>query len=152
MCIRDSVYMDEQFPGAWRIYKINVDGTGLTPITDDDTDVGHDLGYDDTDPFELPDGRIGFSSTRWLTWAAYNVVRGSNIFLVDPDGSNLRRVTSERSGADRGVVEPFTGKIIFGRWWLNQRLPYNEWDDQPQGDKGWKHHNGLTIDLSLIHI
>jgi len=138
-------YLDEQFPGGWRIYRIGADGTGLEQLTDDDHDVAHDLGYDDTDPFELPDGRIGFSSTRWLTWAAYNLVRGSNIFLVDPDGTNLRRVTSERSGADRGIVEPATGMIVFGRWWRNPRFPYDAWDDQAQG-AGWSHHEGLTIE------
>lgn len=138
-------YTDEQFPGGWRIFKIKTDGTGLEQLTDDSVDVGHDDGYDDTDPFELPDGRIGFSSTRWLTWAAYNLTRGSNIFLIDPDGSNMRRVTSERSGADRGVVEPSTGMIVFGRWWRNPRFPYDPWDDQSQGANGWKHHDGLTI-------
>jgi hypothetical protein len=139
------VYIDEQFPNGWRIYRIGIDGSGLEQITDDNADVRHDDGYDDTDPFELPDGRIGFSSTRWHTWAAYNLVRGSNIFLVDPDGTNMRRVTSERSGADRGAVEPSTGRIVFGRWWRNPRFPYNEWDDQPKGDGGWEHHEGLTV-------
>lgn len=58
-------------PGAWRLYVIKVDGTGLRQITASDQQLdmqqfgaaaaGLDS-YDDTDPAWLPDGRIVFSS------------------------------------------------------------------------------------------
>jgi hypothetical protein len=55
--------------GAWRIYKINVNGTGLTQLTFTDLVIDNtrfnppgekynDFStYDDTDPVWLPDGR-----------------------------------------------------------------------------------------------
>ena len=62
--------------GAWRIYKINVNGTGLTQLTFTDIVINsaqfnlpgftnNDLSlYDDIDPVWMPDGRICFSSSR----------------------------------------------------------------------------------------
>ncbi|MBL0052728.1 MAG: PD40 domain-containing protein [Bacteroidetes bacterium] len=63
--------------GAWRIYKINKDGTGLTQLTFTDIQsivrnstlpvlLLNDFSlYDDIDPIWLPDGRICFVSTRY---------------------------------------------------------------------------------------
>ena len=57
-------------PGAWRLYRINVDGSGLQQITlsNQSLDLSQFGGaagplqpYDDTDPVWLPDGRIAFS-------------------------------------------------------------------------------------------
>src|SRR5690606_10019218 len=66
--------------GAWRLYIINVDGSGLRQLTRSDRgDFGGDFSgfnrYDDTDPAWLPDGRIVFSSTRWPAFAQYSGVR-----------------------------------------------------------------------------
>ena len=56
-------------PGAWRIYVINVDGTGLRQVTLSDRNISlaqfgsvasNFTNYDDTDPVWLPDGRIVF--------------------------------------------------------------------------------------------
>ena len=114
-------------PGAWRIYTINVDGTGLRQVTftpppldlsqfDFDSDFNQ---ADDTDPNWLPDGRIVFSSTRWPAVAQYRDPRTTNLYVVNADGSHLHRITAERNGADRPLVDPQTGKILYSRWWMN---------------------------------
>ena len=37
--------------------------------------------------------------------------------MVDVDGGNLQRITTERFGADTPTVEPTTGRIVYSRWW-----------------------------------
>ena len=123
-------------PGGWRLYVINVDGSGLRQLTFSDQDdlnlsqfgdiAGQFRRYDDTDPVWLPDGRIVFSSTRWPSLAMYGAARTSNLFVVKADGSDLHRITSERNGADRPQVDPLTGRIVYSRWWRNFRLPAND--------------------------
>lgn len=142
-------------PGAWRIYTINVDGSGLRQITSAETALdlsrfggaaGGLAAYDDTDPVWLPDGRIVFSSTRWRAYAHYSGVRASNLFVVNADGSQLHRITSERNGADRPLIDPRTGKIVYARWWRNHRFPVNSLATIPDPAGGYIQRDGLTAD------
>lgn len=153
---------------AWRLYTINVDGTGLKQLTglkdipgsDQALDLsqfnllaqGSLAGYDDTDPVWLPDGRICFSSTRFPTLAMYNATRTSNLYVVNEDGTDLHRITAEKNGADRPVVDPITGKIVFARWWRNFYWPYDGMESVPsdQYPQGWRYHNGMTSDLYSV--
>ncbi len=146
-------------PNAWRLYSIRADGTGLRQITTSDKQP--DLsqfggaaqglaGYDDTDPAWLPDGRIVFSSTRWPSFGQYSGVRTTNLFVVHADGTDMRRITSERNGADRPLVDPQTGKIVYARWWRNHRFPLD--DQQTVNEQGvLTQQNGLSArrDLQL---
>lgn len=118
-------------PGAWRLYVINVDGSGLRQLTFSDQNINLSQfkglanqfsRYDDTDPVWLPDGRVAFSSTRWPSFGMYGAARTSNLYVVNADGSELHRITSERNGADRPIVDPLTGKIVYSRWWRNLRV------------------------------
>lgn len=122
-------------PGAWRIYTINVDGTGLQQVTSSSQDTldlsqfgdiaGQFRKYDDTDPVWLPDGRIVFSSTRWPSHGMYGAARTSNLYVINADGAALHRITAERNGADRPLIDPITGKIVYTRWWRNFRFGTN---------------------------
>jgi Tol biopolymer transport system component len=122
-------------PGAWRIYTIGVDGTDLRQLTFSDRDL--DLtqfgamakvfeAYDDTDPVWLPDGRIVFASTRWPAFGQYGGARTTNLFVMDADGRQMHRITSERNGAERPLIDPLTGQIVYTRWWRNFRVPTND--------------------------
>ncbi|MBM3395543.1 MAG: hypothetical protein FJY37_13095, partial [Betaproteobacteria bacterium] len=144
--------------GAWRLYVINADGTGLrqVPIPEQTIPVSYFVPgasgtwrYDDTYPCWLPDGRIVFSSTRWLTFGQYSGMVGSNLFVVNADGSNLHRITSERSGADRPLVDPLTGRIVFARWWRNYRFPTDLLDTVRTTD-GYARHLGLTTQFDPV--
>ena len=145
-------------PGAWRIYSINVDGSGLKQVTLSDRDnldlsqfgdvASHFKEYDDTDPAWLPDGRIVFSSTRWPSHGMYSAARTSNLYVVNADGNNLHRITAERNGADRPLIDPVTGKIVYSRWWRNLRTATNSMATTPDPAGGYQMHNGL---LSLNH-
>lgn len=145
-------------PGAWRIYTINVDGTGLKQVTPDtDNRALSQFGdiakqfkkFDDTDPAWLPDGRIVFSSTRWPAYAHYSAARTSNLHVINADGSDMHRITSERNGADRPMVDPITGQIVYFRWWRNHRFAVNSMStitdtSSPRG--GYVQRDGLTRD------
>lgn len=143
-------------PGAWRLYSIGVDGSNLHQVTFSDQHL--DLSqfglfanalanYDDTDPAWLPDGRIVFSSTRYPEIAQYNGDRATNLFIVNADGSALHRITTEKNGADRPIVDPLTGQIVYARWWRNNHFPVNSMatitDTSTIG--GYQQKDGLTI-------
>lgn len=126
-------------PGLWCIYKINVDGTGLTKLTNSFDLVNLNYSqfngivsgifngrYDDSDPAWLPDGRIVFSSTRWPVISQYSAASGTNLYVMNSDGSGVHRITAERSGADRPAVNPINGRIVYSRWWRNYRFPLND--------------------------
>ena len=138
-------------PGAWRIFTINVDGTDLQQVTFSDLNLDYSQfcscngfeAYDDTDPAWLPDGRIVFSSTRWPSLAEYGDERTTNLYVMNPDGSNLNRITAERSGADRPVVDPITGKIVYSRWWRNFRVAANDMTTY-EHPLGYLQHLGLV--------
>ncbi|MDW8394591.1 MAG: T9SS type A sorting domain-containing protein, partial [Chitinophagales bacterium] len=146
--------------GAWRIFVINVDGTGLTQLTFSDLNLDYSQfndpvynsnpfgGYDDTDPCWLPDGRIVFSSTRYPSFAQYSGVRTTNLHVMNANGSNMKRITTERNAADRPVVDPLTGRIVFTRWWRNQRFPYNSLVTVPTAN-GYRFKDGLSSDRTV---
>lgn len=144
-------------PGAWRIYVINVDGSGLRQVTFSDQNLslsqfggaaGGLRAYDDTDPVWLPDGRIAFSSTRWPGYAQYSGVRTTNLYVVNADGSSLHRITAERNGADRPLVDPLTGKIVYARWWRNHRFALNDMSTVADPNGGYRQKDGLSADRS----
>lgn len=142
-------------PGAWRLYSINVAGSGLQQITQSDTNVslsqfgaaaGGLFGYDDTDPAWLPNGQIVFSSTRWPSYGHYSGVRVTNLYVINPNGTGLRRITSERNGADRPMVDPVTGKIVYARWWRNHRFALNSLSTVTNPSGGYSQKDGLSAD------
>jgi len=123
---------------GWRLYEIGVDGTGFRklPLPDRDfTSVpnnnsqGYDYGnyetyawWNDLFPAYLADGRIVFSSTRYPSRSHYDARHDYNLFVVNGDGSNLHRITTERGGLLHPTPLP-DGRIIFARWWNNFNQP-----------------------------
>jgi hypothetical protein len=152
---RNNRFGPEGYAGAWRIYTIQVDGSGLRQVTGGSGIAESELRarglpealamFDDFDPVWLPDGRIVFSSTRYPSYAQYSGVRTSNLFVVNADGSGLRRLTSERNGADRPLVDPSTGRIVFARWWRNMRMPVDSLATITDAS-GIVQKDGLTVD------
>jgi hypothetical protein len=111
---------------AWRIFEVAADGSGLRQVTRSDRVL--DLSrfgaaaevlraYDDVDPCYLPDGRICFVSTRYPEVAPDGRQRATNLYVVNPNGADLHRITSERFGADTPAVDPQSGMLVYSRWW-----------------------------------
>lgn len=119
----------------WRIYEMNSDGSGFRQLTMSDRNL--DLSqfgaaaplfvrYDDFDPCYLPDGRIVFASTRYPSMAMIAQVRASNLYVMDGNGRNPYRITSERNGGEEPAIDPVTGRVVYARWWGNIDRPSNK--------------------------
>ncbi len=115
---------------AWRIWMTDDRGRDLRPVSRSDRaldlsrwgrDAHRFARYDDFDPTWLPDGTICFASTRYPQVAGDGGL-ASNLFVVGADGSGMRRITSERHGAEEPTVDPRTGNIVFARRWTNRFL------------------------------
>ena len=79
--------------GAFQVFEVNVDGTGLRQIT---TDTGADV--DNGDPCYLPDGRIIFNSTRMFIGVPCEDGQSyvANLCIADADGRGTRMLTFDQ--------------------------------------------------------
>lgn len=118
---------------GWRLYEINIDGSGFRQLTFADRTITipnatrffnqRTYGtYDDLFPAYLADGRIVFVSTRYPARAHYDERPVTNLYLIDADGGNLHRITSERGGLLHPTPLP-DGRIMVARWWVNFNQP-----------------------------
>jgi len=121
----------EHRDSSWRIYEINSNGSNFRKVTTSSRNVSLDqfgpasskfVKYDDIDPCYLPDGRICFSSTRYPSLSFWGT-QTTNLYVMNADGTNMHRITTERNGAEEPSVDPVTGKIVFSRWWVNIDMP-----------------------------
>lgn len=106
---------------GYRIYEINVDGTGLRQLTQDLPDEQEMIkrfhhGYDDLDPCYLPDGNIMFASTRSKRAVlCHNAFTSTALHVMDGNGGNIRCVSGN-------TVNEFTptvmndGRVLYTRW------------------------------------
>jgi len=112
---------------AYQIYRMNVDGTGVVPLTEGS--------YYNFNPCWLPDGGIAFLSTRNSAYAyCWNSPVGV-LYRMDRDGSNQVRLSAN-------YLNDFTptvlrdGRIIFARWEYVDRpaIPIQSlWTIRPDG-------------------
>ncbi len=121
--------------GMWRIFEVNIDGSDLRQVTpdergvaipDDPTRRGQNAStfarFGDFSPAYLPDGRIVFSSSRYPSVSGSCGQRALNLYVIDRDGRNMRRLITTRSGA----INPYVmanGRIIIGLWFDNMNTP-----------------------------
>ena len=84
--------------------------------------------------------------TRWPSYAQYSGVRTSNLYVVNANGSGLHRITAERNGADRPLIDPLTGKIVYARWWRNHRFALDGMSTVADPNGGYRQHIGLSAD------
>ncbi len=114
---------------GYRIYEVNVDGTGLRQITFPPADEaelvkkyqldgGYHHGTDDMHPCYLSDGKIAFITTR----CQFGVLCDSgdnftvfNLYKVDADGGNMHPLTFSALSEQSPVLMP-DGRILYHRW------------------------------------
>ena len=118
---------------GWRLYEINVDGSGFRQLTHSDRVITIPNAarffnqraygtYNDLFPAYLADGRIVFSSSRYPARAHYDDRRSYNLYVIEADGTNLHRITSDRGGLLHPTPLP-DGRILATRWWVNFNQP-----------------------------
>ncbi|MCY3021654.1 MAG: hypothetical protein NTW87_21790 [Planctomycetota bacterium] len=111
----------------YRLYCINADGTGLKQITNDP--------WHDFNACWLPDGGIGFLSTRKPHFAYCWTSPVGTLYRMDRDGKNVRHLSAN-------YLNDFTpavmndGKIMYSRWEYVDRpaIPIQSlWTINPDG-------------------
>jgi len=91
----------------YQIWRVNIDGTGLTQLTDGP--------HNNLDPCWLPDGGIAFISDRKPAYAYCYVVTSPVVYRMERDGSRQKRLSAN-------YLMDFTpsvlgdGRIIYTRW------------------------------------
>lgn len=126
--------LNEDSPNyGWRLYEINVDGSNLHQLTFSDRDItipnALQFGnletyrrYHDLFPAYLADGRIAFVSSRYPSRAHYDDRPSFNLYIMNGDGSEMHRVTTERAGVLHPTPLP-DGRILLTRWWNQFNQP-----------------------------
>jgi hypothetical protein len=97
----------EEFEDCFHIYEIGVDGRGLRRITNGP--------YQDIHPFYLPNGKIGFVSTRVKAYTMCQPGAACALHTMEPDGTNIRRIHFGTL-ADHSPFVLDNGSILFTRW------------------------------------
>jgi len=123
---------------AWRdckkgepfgIYEIGVDGKSLRQITS-----GR---FHDIHPFYLPDGKIGFVSSRVEAFTLCQPGAACALYIMDSDGKNMRRIHFGTL-ADHSPYVLDDGSILFTRWeYQDKNLTYAQglWTINPDGTR-----------------
>ncbi len=135
---------------GWRLYEIGVNGAGFRklPIPDrtftsvpNNNANNYNWGnaetyhwWNDLFPAYLADGRIVFASSRYPSRSHYDARYDYALYIVNSNGSNLHRITTERGGLLHPTPLP-DGRILFARWWNNFNQPsskgiYNRIDNR----------------------
>ncbi len=98
--------------GPYRVYEIGIDGSGLRAIHQIDEPDVHN--YDAT---YLPSGKILFMSTAPFTGVpcVTGASHVANIFLLDPESENIRRLTFEQEH-DWCPTVLNDGRVLYQRW------------------------------------
>jgi hypothetical protein len=114
---------------GYRIYEVNVDGSGLRQITFSPRDeaelvtnyrVGplYHHGTDDMQPCYLPDGGIAFISTRCqfgILCDGSDELSTTVLYRMDRNGKNLRKLTNSSVSEASPVIMP-DGRLLYTRW------------------------------------
>ncbi len=114
---------------GYRLYEVNVNGTGLRQLTfpqPDETelagkyrvDAGYPHGTDDLCPCYLPDGGIVFVSTRCQYGILCDGVDNFTttvLYRMDGDGKNLTKL-SNSSVSETGPSLLPDGRVLYTRW------------------------------------
>jgi len=117
-----------RLPGkAYHLYRVNVDGSGLTQLTDGP--------FHDLNPCWLPDGGIAFVSTRAKCFVLCNVTPVAALYRMDRDGGRLRVLSANYVNDFTPSVMP-DGRVLYTRWEYVDRpaIPIQSlWTIHPDG-------------------
>ncbi|MBF0199467.1 MAG: hypothetical protein HQL32_17260, partial [Planctomycetes bacterium] len=97
----------------WRIYEINIDGTGLRQVSQTPEDV------DCYEPIYLPDDRIIVASSAPYQcvpcWHGQDDRFVANLYIMNDDGSHMRRLCFDQDHNSNPSLRN-NGQVIYSRW------------------------------------
>lgn len=114
---------------TYHLFKVNVDGSDLTQLTDGNVN--------DFDPRWLPDGRIVFISERRGGYGRCHqrVVPTFNLHTMNADGTDIRCISYHETNEWAPCVDN-NGMIVYTRWDYVDRganHPHSAWITTPDG-------------------
>ncbi len=128
----------------YRLYEINIDGTGLRELTDGDD-------YDDIEPTYMPDGGIVFVSSRCKRYVNCWLTQVAVLHRCDADGKNIVALSSNNEH-DNTPWPLSDGRVLYTRWEYVDRSQVNFhhlWSANPDGtmQQVWfgNMHPGITM-------
>ncbi len=133
----------------FHLYRLILDGTGLTQLTD-----GR---YDDIEPAWLPDDSLVFCSSRAKRYVQCWLTQVATLHRCDADGRNIRTISANVEQDNTPWPLP-DGRILFMRWEYVDRSQvhyHHLWTCNPDGTGhavyfGNYHPGGVYIDAKPI--
>jgi hypothetical protein len=128
----------------YHLYEINIDGTGLTQLTD-----GPD---DDIEPTYCPDGSIVFCSSRCRRFVNCWHTRVATLYRCDGDGSNIRMLSSNNDHDNTPWVLP-DGRVLYMRWEYVDRSQvhyHHLWTTNPDGTQQMVYYGNLHPGIAML--
>ena len=111
----------------FHLYEINIDGSGLTQLTDG--------AYNDIEPTYMPDGTIIFCSSRCKRWVGCWLTHVAILYRCDADGKNIRPISSNSEHENTPWPLP-DGRVLYQRWEYVDRSQvhyHHLWTTNPDG-------------------
>jgi hypothetical protein len=128
------------------IFKINIDGTGITRLTDGN--------FDDIHPCLLPSGRIVFISTRRGGYGRCHqrIVPTYTLYSMKSDGSDIICISYHETNEFHPTVMN-DGRLLFTRWDYVDRdfsAAHHIWICQPDGTNPRAYHGNYALPFNTI--
>ena len=111
----------------YHLYEVHADGSNLRQLTDGP--------FDDIEPTYLPDGGIGFCSSRCNRWVNCWDTPVATLYRCDADGRSIRRLSANIEHDNTPWPLP-DGRILHTRWEYvdrNQLWYHHLWTTSPDG-------------------
>ena len=96
--------------GAWQVYEVNTDGSGLRQVS-----LGTEADVDDYDACYLADDRILFTSSACFQAVPCNGSHVALLYRMEADGSHVRQLSYDQDHCFNPVVMP-NGRVLYLRW------------------------------------
>jgi len=129
---------------VFHLYEINIDGTGLTQLTD-----GPD---DDIEPTYCPDGSIVFCSSRCRRFVNCWYTRVAVLYRCDADGSNVRPLSSNNDHDNTPWMLP-DGRVLYMRWEYVDRSQvhyHHLWTTNPDGTGQMTYFGNMHPGIAML--
>ena len=130
----------------FNLFKIKIDGTGITRLTDGD--------FDDIHPCCLPSGRIAFISTRRGGYGRCHMraVPNYTLYSMKSDGSDIICLSYHETNEYHPAVMN-DGKLLFTRWDYVDRdfsAAHHVWVCNPDGTNPRSYHGNYAKPYNTI--
>lgn len=132
---------------CYHIFKANIDGTGLTQLTDGP--------WEDFDPVWLPNGRIAFISTRR---GGYGRCHGRpvptyTLHSMKADGTDIITLSYHETNEWHPSVDDNTGMLVYTRWDYLDRdadIAHHLWTCFPDGRDPRSRHGNYPLPFTRL--